>query len=68
MLALSTHQAQRQEVRGILISANMIGAARSVVCAYNKLGPYDAEYARDWLSTYGRGTWQRKALAAIERA
>ena len=53
----------KQAIRNALTSAAPYGVG-AVVAAFEKLGD-GAGYALDWLSTYGAGTWQAKALAAI---
>lgn len=68
MSELSAHQAQRKDIRDRLISAYASGGVKAVVKAHDDLPEGSHEYARDWLDTYGAGTWQRKASKAIERS
>ena len=55
----------KQAIRNALVSASPYGLG-AVVTAYDHLPDGAAEYALDWLSTFGSGTWQANALAAID--
>jgi hypothetical protein len=68
MTDLSKHQAARLVVRNGLISAYTTGGIKAVVREHDALPEGSHEYARDWLESFGSGTWQNKAARAIERS
>lgn len=59
---------KKREIVDLLTSLYATCGAEEVVYTLRNasLFPSDDKIAREWLATYGEGTWQRQVLAAAE--